>query len=257
MRPIGALWRREIIRFVRQRSRVVGSLAQPIVFWLLLGGGLSASFRPATGGGATGYLEYFYAGSFALVLLFTAIFATISVVEDRRSGFLQGVLVAPVSRMAIVCGQALGATSLGVGQGLLFLFLAPLGGIALSPLVVVAVLAAATLVAFGLTNLGLMIAWRMESTQGFHAVMNLLLLPIWFLSGAFFPADGLPAPLRAVMAVDPLTYGVGLLRHALYAGQAERLSDGPSLAICLAVSAVFAVGSLFGATAVARRSSVL
>lgn len=257
MRAIAALWQREIVRFTRQRSRVIGSLAQPVLFWVLLGGGFSASFRPTGAGGQTSYLEYFYAGSLALVLLFTAIFATISVVEDRRSGFLQGVLVAPVSRVTIVLGQALGATTLGVCQGVLFLLLAPLAGIRLGVTMFAASLAAATLVAFGLTNLGLMIAWRMESTQGFHAIMNLVLLPIWFLSGAFFPPTGLPAPLRAVMAADPLTYGVGLLRHALYAGQPVATVDVPSLALCLAVSAGFAVVSLGAATAVARRSGVL
>lgn len=257
MRAVGALWRREVVRFARQRSRVIGSLAQPIVFWLLLGGGLSASFRP---GGATadaGYLEYFYAGSLTLVLLFTAIFATISVVEDRRSGFLQGVLVAPVSRLHIVLGQALGATTLGVLQGALFLALAPLAGIALGVPMVAASLGAATLVAFGLTNLGLMIAWRMESTQGFHAVMNLVLLPIWFLSGAFFPPAGLPAVLQAVMAFDPLTYGVGLLRHALYVGGGAAVAGLPPLGVCLGVTAAFAAASLVGAVAVARRSGVL
>ena len=258
MRAVRALWWREIVRFLRQRSRVIGSLAQPVVFWLLLGGGLSASFRPATAGSSSSsYLEYFYAGSLALVLLFTAIFATISVVEDRRSGFLQGVLVAPISRTTIVLGQALGATTLGVGQGVLFLLLAPLAGIRLGAAMFAGSIAASTLVAFGLTNVGLMIAWRMESTQGFHAIMNLVLLPIWFLSGAFFPPEGLPAPLRAVMALDPLTYGVGLLRHALYAGHPALTAELPSLAICLAVSAAFAVGSLGLATATARRSGVL
>lgn len=257
MTAVEALWRREILRFVRQRSRVIGSLAQPLVFWALLGGGLSASFRPSVGGGERSYLEYFYTGSLALVLLFTAIFATISVVEDRRSGFLQGVLVAPISRLTIVLGQALGATTLGVGQAVLFLLLAPLAGIRLGPVMFMGSIGAATLVAFGLTNLGLMIAWRMESTQGFHAVMNLVLLPIWFLSGAFFPAAGLPAPLRAVMAVDPLTYGVGLLRHALYAGQSTAGTDLPSLAMCLAVTGAFGLLSFAGATLVARRSGVL
>jgi ABC-2 type transport system permease protein len=257
VRAIAALWRREIVRFVRQRSRVIGSLAQPVVFWLLLGGGLSASFRPAVAGTQTSYLEYFYAGSLALVLLFTAIFATISVVEDRRSGFLQGVLVAPVSRLTIVLGQALGATTLGVGQAVLFLLLAPLAGIRVGAMMFAGSVAAATLVAFGLTNVGLMIAWRMESTQGFHAIMNLVLLPVWFLSGAFFPPAGLPGPLRLVMALDPLTYGVGLLRHALYAGQTLGTADLPSLPLCVAVTAGFAVLSLAGAAAVARRSGVL
>src|SRR5215510_12404103 len=106
--PVYALWRREVLRFVRQRSRVSGAFAQPLVFWLLLGGGLNASFRPAGAAPGTNYVEYFYPGTIALVLLFTAIFATISTVEDRRAGFLQGVLVAPVPRWAIIAGQALG-----------------------------------------------------------------------------------------------------------------------------------------------------
>ena len=133
--PVLALWRREVIRFLRQRSRVTGALLQPVVFWLLLGGGLQASFQPA--GAGVSYVEYFYPGMIGLVLLFTAIFATISTVEDRRAGFLQGVLVAPVSRAAIVLGQALGSTSLAVGQGMLCLILAPLLGI---PLTLVGVL---------------------------------------------------------------------------------------------------------------------
>src|SRR5262245_61277223 len=132
MLAVQALWRREVVRFVRQRSRVTGALLQPVVFWLLLGGGLNASFRPAGAGDATAYMQYFYPGMIGLVLLFTAIFATISTVEDRREGFLQGVLVAPVSRSAIVLGQALGATSLAVIQGLLCLLLAPLVGIHLT-----------------------------------------------------------------------------------------------------------------------------
>jgi ABC-2 type transport system permease protein len=256
MLAVFTLWRREIVRFLRQRSRVVGALVQPIVFWALLGGGLSASFRPPGSPDGTGYLEYFYPGTIALVLLFTAIFATISVVEDRRAGFLQGVLVAPVPRAAIVLGQSLGGTSLAVLQGGLFLALAPAAGLSLSVAVVAATLATMAVVAFGLTNLGLLIAWRMESTQGFHAVMNLLLLPIWFLSGAFFPAAGLPEPLQWVMRLDPLTYGVAAIRACLYLGAAPSLGL-PSLATSLAVSLVFGAVTLVGATVVARRSGTL
>src|SRR5213082_4159021 len=133
MLAVATLWRREVIRFVRQRSRLVGALAQPFVFWLLLGGGLSPSFRPPGVAPGTSYLAYLYPGILALVLLFTAIFATISTVEDRHTGFLQGVLVAPVGRTAIVLGQALGGTTLAVGQGLLFLALAPVAGVHLDP----------------------------------------------------------------------------------------------------------------------------
>ena len=112
--PVMTLWWREVIRFVRQRSRLVGAFAQPLVFWLLLGGGFSASFRPPGAPQGTGYLEYLYPGTIILVLLFTAIFATIAVIEDRKAGFLQGVLVAPVPRMSIVLGQALGGTTLAM-----------------------------------------------------------------------------------------------------------------------------------------------
>src|SRR6185369_14347128 len=182
MQGVTALWWREIIRFVRQRSRLVGAFAQPLLFWVLLGGGFSASFRAPGTPSDVGALQYFYPGIIGLVLLFTAIFAMIAVVEDRKSGFLQGVLVAPIPRASIVLGQSLGGTSLAVLQGALFLALAPIAGLSLTVPRVLATTGAMAIVAFGLTNLGLMIAWRMESTQGFHAIMNLVLLPIWFLS---------------------------------------------------------------------------
>ena len=251
------LWQREVVRFLRQRSRVIGALVQPVVFWLLLGGGLSASFRPPGAPAGTGYLEYFFPGTIALVLLFTAIFATIAVVEDRRSGFLQGVLVAPVERRTIVLGQSLGATTLAVGQGLLFLALAPLAGVPLTLGRIVATTGTMALVAFGLTNLGLMIAWRMESTQGFHAVMNLILLPIWFMSGAFFPATDAPTLLRWAMRLDPLTYGLAALRECLYLGRGLTFVDVPTLGTSLAVSGIFAIVTLVAAAAVAERSGTL
>jgi ABC-2 type transport system permease protein len=252
MLAVATLWRREVIRFVRQRSRLVGALAQPIVFWLLLGGGLSASFRPPGAPPGASYLGYLYPGILALVLLFTAIFATISTVEDRRSGFLQGVLVAPVSRSAIVVGQALGGTTLAVGQGLLFLALAPLAGVALAPMRVLAATAVMTIVAFGLTSLGLLIAWRMESTQGFHAIMNLLLIPIWLLSGAFFPPTGVATPLAWLMRLDPLTYGLAALRACL-----DPTAPGlPPLGLSLAIALAFAAAMCAAAVATARRTVV-
>src|SRR5215467_1373120 len=133
---VGTLWWREIARFVRQRSRVTGAILQPLVFWLLLGAGLRASFRPSGMPEGINYAQYFYPGVIVLVLLFTAIFATISTVEDRREGFLQGVLVAPISRPVIVMGQALGGTTLAWVPSCIFLVLAPLAGITLSVLAV-------------------------------------------------------------------------------------------------------------------------
>jgi len=252
--PVMTLWWREVIRFVRQRSRLVGAFAQPLVFWLLLGGGFSASFRPPGAPQGTGYLEYLYPGTIILVLLFTAIFATIAVIEDRKAGFLQGVLVAPVPRMSIVLGQALGGTTLAMLQGVLFLMLAPVAGIALTVTSVLSVAVVMFLVSFALTSLGLIIAWRMESIQGFHAIMNLILLPIWFLSGAFFPATGLPAWLTWLMRLNPLTYGMAALRSSLYLGNPAAVGQLPRLAPSLVVSTLFAVGTFLVATGMAQRS---
>jgi ABC-2 type transport system permease protein len=254
MRAIFALSRREVIRFVRQRSRVIGAFAQPCLFWLLLGSGLSASFRPPGTAAGTSYLAYLYPGILALVLLFTAIFATISVVEDRRAGFLQGVLVAPVGRTAIILGQSLGGTTLAVLQGGLYLALAPFAGLSLGFGQVLASVGVMVLVAFGLTNLGLLIAWRMESTQGFHAIMNLILIPIWLLSGAFFPSAGVAAPLAWVMRLDPLTYGLAALRACVQPGAVE---DLPGLALAIGVTVAFGALTLVAAVATAERSQVL
>jgi ABC-2 type transport system permease protein len=254
MRAVRSLWWREIVRFLRQPSRVVGALAQPVVFWLLLGEGLGPSFRPSGTSGEAGYLEYLYPGSVAMVLLFTAIFSTIATVEDRRTGFLQGVMVAPIGRSSIVLGQALGGTTLAVLQGVLILPLAPLAGVALTAQNVAATTAMMGLVAFGLVNLGLVIAWRMESTQGFHAIMNLLLLPMWVLSGALFPNTGLSAPLSLIMSIDPLTYGVAALRACLVGAPP---AGGPGLAVSLVAVVVFGLGAWLAATAAARRAKVL
>ncbi|MGH6680245.1 MAG: ABC transporter permease, partial [Bradyrhizobium sp.] len=200
---IATLWWREITRFRRQRSRVIGAFLQPLVFWLLLGAGLKASFKPSGMPGHVNYVEYFYPGVIVLVLLFTAIFATISTVEDRKEGFLQGVLVAPTSRTTVVFGQALGGATLALVQGVIFLILAPLAGIGLSAAAIGLAAGMMALIAFSLTSIGLIIAWKIESTQGFHAIMNLILIPIWLLSGAFFPTTGVPSWLAWVMRVNP------------------------------------------------------
>ncbi|MBM4256967.1 MAG: multidrug ABC transporter permease [Deltaproteobacteria bacterium] len=250
---VGTLWRREIIRFLRQRSRVIGAFAQPLAFWLLLGGGFSASFRPPGSAEGSGYLEYFYPGIILLALLFTAIFATIAVIEDRKMGFLQGVLVAPVSRMSVVLGQALGSTTLAVLQGVLLLLLAPVVGISLSLTSILSAIGVMFLVALALSNLGLAIAWRMDSVQGFHAVMNLILMPIWFLSGAFFPSAGLPGWFTWIMQLNPLTYGMAALRRCLYFTSPTAVGPIPALFPSLLVTVLFAVGSFLLASYTARR----
>ncbi|HLT45745.1 MAG TPA: ABC transporter permease [Rubricoccaceae bacterium] len=252
LRAVAALWTREVVKFVRDRSRLVGALAQPLGFWVLLGLGFGGTFRMPGAEASVPYLEYLYPGIVALILLFTAIFSTISVVEERQQGFLQAALVAPVPRAAIVLGNVLGGTTLALAQAALFLLLAPLVGLApsLAGLGIVAAAAVPTALAF--TALGFVIAWRLETTRGFHAVMNLFLLPMWFLSGAFFPAEGAPAVLRALMYANPAFYGVSALRQGLY-WPAEAPGAGLPLGLALGVSALFALLLLGLATLTVRR----
>jgi ABC-2 type transport system permease protein len=249
------LWWREITRFRRQRSRVIGSFLQPLVFWLLLGAGLKASFKPAGMPPGMNYFQYLYPGFIVLVLLFTAIFATISTVEDRREGFLQGVLVAPISRSAVVMGQALGGTTLAWIPSCIFLVLAPLAGISLSASAIVIAALMMMVIAFALTCIGLIIAWRIESTQGFHAIMNLILIPIWLLSGAFWPLSGAPSALGWLMRINPLTYGVAALRVALYLGEPGGIGSLPNFALSALVACAFATTMYLLAARVARRAT--
>ncbi|SVA10927.1 uncharacterized protein METZ01_LOCUS63781 [marine metagenome] len=244
-----SLWARDIIRFYRQRSRVIGALGTPVVFWLLLGSGLGSSFR-VNADASVNYLQYFFPGTLALIVLFTAIFSTISVIEDRREGFLQGVLVAPVPRATIVVGKLLSGTTLAVLQAMLFLLLAPATGIDLRADLILPLVVALLTLAFALTGLGFLVAWQLDSTQGFHAVMNLVLVPMWLLSGAVFPAEGAAWWIRAIMWANPMTYGVTALRVVLTGGTSVTGGGLPSFATSLIVVLVFgcasaAIGILF------------
>ena len=235
------LWQREVVRFVRDRHRLFGSVGQPLVFWLLMGFGLNASFKPSGLAETVSYLEYIYPGTLMLILLFTAIFSTISVVEDKREGFMQSVLVSPTPRISIVMGKVAGGTTLALLEALIFLVFAVSVDIPFSLASFVLTVGFLTLLGLGLTGLGFAIAWRMDSTAGFHAVMNLFLLPLWLLSGAFFPPSGGPVLLQWIIAVNPLTYGMAGLRHALYLEAPARVGEVPGPAVSLAVTVGFAL----------------
>jgi len=234
--PTLALWKREMTRFVRQRNRITGALATPLVFWLLIGSGLGESFvAPGIEGG---FMRYFFPGTIVLILLFTAIFSTVSVIEDRRDGFLQGVLVAPVSRASIVLGKCLGGMTLAAGQAALFCLAAPWAGLPLDVAVAMRLIAALLLGGFALTALGFVIAWPLESTQGFHVLMNLLLIPLWLLSGAFFPARA-GSWTESVISLNPLAYVTAAVRRAFY-GDGADLGLVPSYGMAMFVTALFA-----------------
>jgi ABC-2 type transport system permease protein len=214
--PAFTLWWREIVRFYRQTTRVIGVLASPLVFWLVIGSGFGTSFKSGGGPGQQHYLDYFYPGALIMIILFTSIFTMMSVIEDRKEGFLLSVLVAPVPRSAIVLGKVLGGTTLAAIQGMIFLIFAPFAGVHLDLVKVLLVGVVVFLVSFALTALGFAIAWPMDSTQAFHGIVNLFLIPLWLVSGALFPLSGASGWIRVIMRLNPLTYGVEGLRQLLY-----------------------------------------
>ncbi len=241
--PAFTLWQREVVRFYRQRSRVVGVIASPIVFWLVIGSGFGTSFRSG-GSGGQHYLDYFYPGALIMIVLFTSIFTMMSVIEDRKAGFLLSVLVAPVSRSAIVLGKVLGGTTLATIQGLIFLAFAPLVHVHLTIAMFLMAVLTVFLVSFALTALGFVIAWPMDSPQAFHAIINLFLIPLWLLSGAMFPLSGASGWLRVLMRINPLTYGVEALRTVLYPASQSLFSLSASLAT-LVLFSLFMFGLAF------------
>src|ERR1700758_3992656 len=236
--PAFTLWWREIVRFYRQTGRVIGVLASPLVFWAVLGSGFGTSFRSGGGAGQQHYLDYSYPGILILIVLFTSIFTMMSVIEDRKEGFLLSVLVAPVPRTAIVLGKVLGGTTLSAVQGMIFLIFAPFAGVHLQPAQVLLVAVVVFLVSFSLTALGFAIAWPMDSSQAFHGIVNLFLIPLWLLSGALFPLAGASGWIRIIMRLNPLTYGVEALRGLLYPGAETSFPLSSSIATLLLFSLV-------------------
>ena len=249
VRVVQSLAWRELARFFRQRNRVIGAIGTPLFMWLLFGLGLDRSFSVATSADTnTSFLEYYFPGSLVLILMFTAIYTTISVIEDRQAGFLQGGLVAPVSRHAMVAGKVLGGSFIAMLQGILFLAAALFLDVSWSLSQFANLVGVLFIASMMMTCVGFSFAWRMESTQGFHAIMNLVLMPMWLLSGAFFPV---PVPgtgqlsqeiLHWVMKVNPLTHVVALVRDLMYE---DRLSEVdfwvPSLTISVLVIIVSTV----------------
>jgi ABC-2 type transport system permease protein len=255
--PVATLWWRELVRFYRQRSRVVGALGTPLLFWLLIGAGFGGSFRaaelpgaPPSAGAGVSYLGYLFPGTILLIVLFTAIFSTISVIEDRHEGFLLSVLVAPISRSALVLGKVLGGATLALLQGLTFVLLAPLVGIRLGAWQAAEVTAILFLISFSLTALGFYFAWRLDSVQGFHSVMNLVLMPMWLLSGALFPVSGARSWIGWLMRVNPLTYGMDALSRAL----ANRPAAPSSMVLSVGIMAAFGMLAGLASLREVRRS---
>ena len=234
-----ALAVREFTRFRRQPQRVIGTVAQPLLFWAFLGSGFSASFR-APGMEKVGYLEYLYPGIMLMMMLFASIFASITVIEDRDQGFLQGVLVAPVSRLAIVLGKVLGGAGIAMVQVLILTIAAPFIGLHLSGGSFLLLLLAYALGSIGFAATGFLFAWGMESTAGFHAIMMVFLMPLWMLSGALFPIDQAPGWLHALMIVNPVSHALVVMRDPFYMDAGAMFANTRYL-IALAVTIAWAL----------------
>jgi ABC-2 type transport system permease protein len=218
------IWLREVRKFWRDKPRIIGATVQPALFLLLLGTGIGQGIPRAFGvepaarqfaPGVPDYLTYIYPGIIAMTLLFTSVFSALSIIWDREIGFLKEVMVAPISRSAVAIGKTLGGSTVAMLQGCLMLLFAPFLHVTLSWGTMLALLPLLLYISFSLTAMGIAAAARMRSMQGFTVIMNFLTLPMFFLSGAMFPIDGLPRWMTVLVTLNPLTYGVDALRSVV------------------------------------------
>ncbi len=259
LRTVGMVWERELIRFVRTRTRILSSFIQPILFLFVLGYGMSTLVGTTEG---FTFKKFVFPGIVAMSVVMTAIFSAISIVWDREFGFLREMVVAPVSRPSLVVGKTLGGASIATVQGSIMLVLAPLIGVHLTALLVLEVVGLELLMALAMTTFGVFVASRIQRIEAFQVVMQLLLFPMLFLSGALFPLKGLPAWLAVITRINPLTYAIDPFRRVVFAVQhvppaaAARFSTGVtlfgySLPISAEIGVVCAFAALFLTLAVA------
>jgi len=211
-RPIYVICLREFKKFFREKSRLLGTLARPVLWLFVVGNGMSALIRPQVG---FSYLQFIFPGMIGMTILFSSIFSSISIVWDREFGFMKEMLVAPISRLSIVIGKAISGTAISVAQAIIILILIPFLGIRLTSLQVAEVVAVSLLVSFCITSIGILIAARLTSFDGFNIIMNFLVMPMFFLSGAMYPVSSMPHLLRQLTHINPLTYGIDAFKHVL------------------------------------------
>ena len=245
---VQVLWRRDLMKFVRRPSRLIGAFLQPVIFWVMIGGGLASTFTLKGAEGLT-YEQYFFPGIVMMMVLFASIFGTITVIEDRHEGFLQGILVAPGSRVALVLGKSLGVSSVGLLQALAFLACAPFAGFDLLSVDWGLLMSSLILGAVALSSFGFALAWWLDSSQAYHAIMSVLLLPAWILSGAMFPISPERETLAWVMRLNPMSYMVDGVRRAFY--EPSALPTGSTVGASVSIDLMIMLGSALGALALA------
>jgi len=202
---------RELLRFVEERTRMLSSFAQPLLFLVIFGAGFSRIIGTMTPG--VNFIQFMYPGIIAMTVLMSSIMSGVSIVWDREFGFLREILIAPLGRSGIVLGKATGSAGVAVVQGIVMLVLAPLLGISLNPLMVTKLILILIVISMSLAGLGVLIASRMRSQQGFMIIIQIIVMPLVFLSGVFFPVNNVPAWLAVISKINPLTYGVDAIRQ--------------------------------------------
>ncbi len=239
LRPIYVICVREFIKFFREKSRLLGTLARPVLWLFVVGNGMSALIKPHAG---FSYLQFIFPGMIGMTILFASIFSSISIVWDREFGFMKEMLVAPISRMSIVIGKAVSGTLISVAQAIIILVLIPFLGIHLTAAQFVEVVIVALLVSFCITSLGILIAARLTSFDGFNIIMNFLVMPMFFLSGAMYPVSSMPDVLRQLTHINPLTYGIDAFKHVLLKNATPPL--GPEFPLTLDLAIVIVISTI-------------
>jgi ABC-2 type transport system permease protein len=226
---------REFKKFVRERSRLVSAIARPLLWLLMVGAGLSRLVRPVEG---VTYTQFIFPGILGLTILFSSIFSSISIIWDKEFGFMKEILVAPVSRFSIVVGKALSGTVVSTIQALIILLVFPFLGIKLGILNIVGVVAVCVMVSFAISAFGIVLATFYESYESFSVIMNFIVMPMFFLSGAMYPVKLLPAVLRLLSKLNPLSYGVDALKHLITPLESGPMSPDFSFATDIVVVAL-------------------
>ncbi len=214
LRAIRIVWRRDLIRFVNDRVRIVSSLIQPLLFLFVMGSGLQQLSSASTHG--VNLKTFIYPGILCIAVMFTAMFSAASIVWDREFGFLREMMVAPIRRSSIVIGKCLGGATVASTQGVIMILLAPLVGVPYSPPLIVGIFGLQLILAFSITAFGVMVAARIKQMQAFFGVMQMIVMPMFFISGALFPVQGLPRWLEILNRLDPLTYAVDPMRRLVF-----------------------------------------
>ncbi|GAA0427871.1 ABC transporter permease [Lentibacillus halophilus] len=228
MEAILAVWQRDVIKFFRDISRLLGSFAMPFMFLILFGSGMSGAMQSMIGGSGGpladfDFVTFMFPGIIGMVVFTNSIFSALSVVQDKEFGYMREILVSPMSRVTIAIGKVLGGTTVAVIQGLMMLIFVPFIGVSISVLMVMQLIPIMFLVGFTMSSIGLLIASLLNSAQGFQMVSQILLFPMLFLSGALFPLNGMPAWMDIIVKINPLTYSVDMLKNVVL--QPDTLSE--------------------------------